>query len=126
MTVISRRLILIGLCVIAGCSGSEPPEDAAESDRMLNVLTTALDAWKEGTAATLAQRDPPIRFADDDLAAGRHLMAYHLEDPEAFALPFESVHVHLTLQTADGQTVERTVGYQISLVPSLAVLRSEP
>ena len=48
----------------------------------MNVLTTALDAWKDGTAATLAQRDPPIRFADDDCVAGRRLIAYRLEDPE--------------------------------------------
>ncbi len=123
---ISRRLVILGFCIIVGCSRGEPAEDAAESDHMLNVLTTALDAWKEGTAATLTQRDPPIRFADDDWVAGRRLITYHLEDPEAFALPFQSVYVHLTLQTADGKMVERLAGYQISLMPSLAVLRSEP
>jgi hypothetical protein len=126
MTLLVQRLLLIGLCLIVGCSGSEPAEDAAESDRMLSVLTTALEAWKEGTVATLAQRDPPIRFADDDCVAGRRLVAYRLEDPKVFAFPFESVFVELTLQTTDGKTVERTVGYQISLTPVLAVLRSEP
>jgi hypothetical protein len=126
LSVILRRIILIGLCVIAGCSGSEPAEEAADSDRMLNVLTIALDAWKEGTAATLSQRDPPIRLVDDDWVAGRRLLAYRLEDPKAFAFPFESVFVELTLHTANGETVERNVGYQISLTPSLAVLRAEP
>lgn len=93
---------------------------------MLNVLTTTLDAWQAGTAATLAEREPPIRFVDDDWAAGRHLTAYRLEEPDIFVLPFESVYVTLTLQTADGRTLKRKVGYQVLVTPSQSVLRSEP
>jgi hypothetical protein len=126
MPVIARRFILIGLCVISGCSHGEPTADADESDRMLSLLTTSLDAWKEGKATTLASREPPIRFVDDDWAAGRQLAAYRLEDPESFVLPFENVFVNVTLQAADGKMIERKVGYQISLTPILAVLRSEP
>jgi hypothetical protein len=126
MSLIARRLILLCLLLFIGCSGSQPTDDIEQSDQMLNVLKTALDAWKDGTAETLARRASPIRFADDDLAAGRRLIAYRLDDPEISALPFESVFVDLTLQTSDGKKVERTVGYQISLSPALAVLRSEP
>lgn len=122
----ARNLLLASLCLVIGCSQAAPIDDPKQSDGTLKMLTTALDSWKDGTAATLAQRDPPIRFADDDCAAGRQLIAYRLEDPELFALPFESVFVHLTLQSADGKMVERKVGYQISLTPNLAVLRSEP
>jgi len=93
---------------------------------MLGVLTTALDSWKLGTASTLSERQPPIRFADDDLSAGRQLLGYRLEEPDMVVLPFESVYVTLTLQVADGKTVERKVGYQVSLEPGPVVLRSEP
>ena len=126
MPAFTRRFILLALCLISGCSSNEPAVDADDSDRMLNVLTTSLDAWKAGTAAALASREPPIRFADDDLAAGCQLTAYRLEDPETFVFPYESVFAILTLQTSDGKLIERKVGYQISLTPGLSVLRSEP
>jgi hypothetical protein len=126
MPVFARRLTFLCLCLVVGCSRGEPAADPAQSDRMLNVLTTALDAWKAGAAANLASYDPPIRFADDDLIAGRRLTDYHLEDPDSLVLPFESVFVNLSLQTADGKTFERRVGYQISLTPKQSVLRSEP
>ena len=126
MPVFARIVIILGLCLISGCSNSESAADTDDSDRMLNVLTTSLEAWKDGTATALAGRDPPIRFVDDDWAAGRQLTAYRLEDPESILLPFETVFVNLTLQTTDGKTIERQVGYQVSLTPGLSVLRSEP
>ena len=107
MPVVARRFTILGLCLIVGCSRSEPVTDVAESDSRRNVLTTALDAWKAGAAATLASNDPPIRFVDDDWVAGRRLAAYSLEDPESLVLPFESVFVNLTLQTTDGKTIEK-------------------
>ncbi|MBS0265019.1 MAG: hypothetical protein JSS02_24005 [Planctomycetes bacterium] len=121
-----RQFILTGLCLVVGCSNSAPPEDASQSDEMLGALIASLDAWKEGRTSNLVERVPPIRFVDDDCAAGRQLVSYQLEDPETFAVPFESVFVRLTLQSTDGKSVERLVGYQLSVTPILSVLRSEP
>jgi len=126
MCVRSGRILLISLLLIAGCSQAEESVDGEQSDRMLSALTTALDAWKNATPTTLASREQPIRFVDDDLAAGRKLLAYQLDDPDSAIVPFENVFVILMLQTADGKTIERKVGYQVSLTPAVAVLRSEP
>jgi hypothetical protein len=122
----ARRFILIGLCLIVGCSMGEPEQDVEQSDRRLSLLTSALDAWQEGTAATLSQRDPPVRFVDDDLMAGCQLTSYDIHEPDAAIEPFADVLVDLTLRDRQGTAIERTVGYQVSLAPGLAVLRSEP
>jgi hypothetical protein len=126
MTSFTRCFAVLVLCAFVGCSDVTSPEEVMDSDEMLNVLTSALSAWKDGAADTLAQRDPPIRFVDDDFAEGRQLIAYDLEDPEAVIEPFQNVFVTLSLKAADGKTLERTVGYQVSLEPSPSVLRSEP
>lgn len=114
------------LCGFVGCSNAATPEEAVDSDERMNVLTSALNAWKEGAAATLAERDPPIRFVDDDFAEGSQLLSYDLDDPEAIVEPFRSVFVNLSLKTSGGNTLDRTVGYQISLEPTPSVLRSDP
>jgi hypothetical protein len=126
MAVFRRRLILFAVCLIIGCSGGEPGTETDHSDRSLELLTNSLDSWKDGSAGSLAGRDPPIRFVDDDWAAGRQLVAYQLEDPDTLVSPFETVFVNLTLQSGGGKTIERKVGYQVSLTPGFAVLRSEP
>jgi hypothetical protein len=126
MRVIGIRFMLVCLLVVAGCSQVEEAADEEQSDRMLTALTTALDAWKNATPMNLNSSEPHIRFVDDDLAAGRKLLAYRLDNPGSVVVPFESVFVYLRLQTAEDKTIERLVGYQISLTPAVAVLRSEP
>jgi len=123
---LTHRLVLCGACLILGCIGREPVGATAESDRYRNLLTTALESWKAGTPDALLEHQPPIRFVDDDLTAGRQLLAYQLDDPDDVVRPFESVYVTLTLQGVDGKTIERQVGYQVSTEPTPSVLRSEP
>lgn len=118
--------ILFALCITSGCSHEQGLVDETDPDEALDILVTSLETWKRGETGTLSQRQPPIRFVDDDLAAGRKLDAYHIHDPESGIAPFENVYVTLTLRTAAGQTLERKVGYQVALTPALAVLRSEP
>ncbi|MHC5545016.1 hypothetical protein ACYOEI_42815, partial [Singulisphaera rosea] len=89
-------------------------------------LVAALDAWKKGEARSLARRDPPIRFVDDDLAAGLRLVEYELEEPDAPLLPFKDVPVILSMRDARGKTVRRETSYQVATDPKLAVLRSDP
>jgi hypothetical protein len=120
------RLVLGGACLVLGCTGQDPARVSVESDRHRNLLTTALDAWQAGTPGALLERQPPIRFVDDDLIAGRQLLAYDLDDPDDVVRPFESVYVTLTLQETNGKTIERQAGYQVTTEPTPAVLRSEP
>jgi hypothetical protein len=122
----THRLVVAGICLAIGCTGRDPTEVSTQSDRYRNLLTTALDAWKAGTPGALLDLQPPIRFVDDDLAAGRKLLTYELDGPDDKVRPFENVYVTLTVQAADGKKIERQVGYQVSTEPTPAVLRSEP
>jgi hypothetical protein len=90
------------------------------------VLVDALDAWKDGKANSLAKHDPPIRFVDDDWAAGWQLADYEFDTPDVSIRPFADVQVNLTLQNRQGKTIEKTAAYQIALTPALSVLRSDP
>jgi hypothetical protein len=126
MLVIARCIALCGILLVAGCWWKQPDRDPVDSDKFLPALTTALEAWKSGQAESLSARQPPIRFANDDWIAGRQLVDYQLNDPDAPVRPFETVYVTLLLRNAEGRTVQRVVGCQVSSKPGLAVLRSEP
>lgn len=86
----------------------------------------ALDAWKRGQARDLAHRSPPIRFSDEDFAAGWRLGDYELVEPDAPVAPFRDVPVILALRDARGRTARRETAYQVTTSPGLAVLRSDP
>ena len=84
-----------------------------------------LDAWKQGRAAELRRRQSPIRFADDDWAAGWKLVSYEIGE-RAFPLaPFKNVDVQLTLRDRQGKILQRRATYQIVLDRTQAVLRSD-
>ena len=119
-------VLLLAFSASSGCAPQQPEINEAESIRLRTLLTTALDAWQAGQTAELASRQPAIRFADDDLAAGRRLLGYRLEDPNCEIAPFDDVVVALTLADSRGASTEKVVAYQISVEPALAVLRSEP
>jgi len=120
-------MLLALLIVTAGCSrGTEPAVGARyDSEQARTALIAALDAWKKGEARALARRDPPIRFVDEDCAAGLRLSDYEIEDPDAPAGPHENIHVILALRDARGNVVQRETKYQVATEPALAVLRSD-
>jgi hypothetical protein len=120
-----KRSILAIAVLMTGCTAADD-ERGAESDRAHEILVSALDAWQQGAATELAKQDPPIRFVDDDLVAGYQLTGYAIDEPEAAIEPFDNVLVNLNLRDRQGKTCEKTVAYQVSLSPGLAVLRSEP
>jgi hypothetical protein len=127
----ARGLVLVGLLAVgtaAGCSRvPTPPLGAGDYDSEAAQLTlvAALDAWKDGKAEALTRRQPPIRFVDDDLSSGYHLVSYRLSRPDAPVRPFQSVAVELRVRGRQGKIVERAVGYQVALQPRLAVIRSD-
>lgn len=120
-----RSAVILALGLIAGCSAAIGDGTSEGPTLALDTLTAALDAWLQGEVATLSERSPAIRFEDDDCIAGWQLAAYELEFDDAHIEPYQNVRVNLTLKDKWGRAIERQVGYQVSLAPRLAVLRSE-
>ncbi len=121
------RMLLAVLTVTAGCSRATEPaaQRGYDSERARSALIAALDAWKKGEARTLARRNPPIHFVDEDCTAGFRLSDYGIEDPDGPAGPHQNVHVILALCDARGKAVQRVTQYQVATEPGLAVLRSD-
>ncbi|MBX3437365.1 MAG: hypothetical protein KF861_07750 [Planctomycetaceae bacterium] len=112
--------------VAAGCAPRQPSGGEYDSDSAKETLSAALDAWKQLAVSTLASREPPIRFSDEDHAAGCRLVQYELTQPDRPIAAFENVPVTLVLQDTRGERIEKQVAYQITLEPHRAVLRTEP
>ena len=96
-----------------------------DPERARLALVTALDSWKRGEASTLPRRNPPVRLADEDFAAGLQLADYDIEEPDAPVIPHKDVAVILSLRDGRGKTVRREARYQDSTDPGLAVFRSD-
>ncbi len=117
------------LSILAGCSGSGPT--ATDSSTELDpeaaraALVASLDAWKQGQAVALANREPPIRFDDEDESSGLLLVDYKFLAPDAPIQANQDVPVRLTLRNSVGGKVERTTSYQIAPGPPIAVLRGD-
>lgn len=121
------RMPMALLLVASGClRGDAPVADVPQDPgRARSALVAALDAWKDGQAKALPRRNPPIRLADEDLAAGWRLTEYEIEEPDAPVVPNKDVAVILSLRDAKGKTARREARYQVSTEPGLAVLRSD-
>ncbi len=124
-----RRLVMgpILLAFMVGCVGCGRPaaETRYDSDGARTALIAALDAWQKGDAKSLAKREPPIRFVDDDLLSGLRLSEYEIEEPESSIKLHQDVEVILELRDAQGKRVRREAKYQVATEPSLSVLRSD-
>lgn len=123
----NHRYLLLTTVVIIACVGcsAKPTKPPYESTQALATLRTTLDAWRDGHLDALAERQPPIRFEDDDQRSGQTLVAYNLLPSDQPAQAFEDISVNMTLRDGDGATHEKTVVYQVTLEPSLAVLRND-
>lgn len=119
--------LLAAVILLAGCRRGPSLADLKDYDRRAarELLVAALDAWKQGKVADLSRRTPPVRFVDEDHAAGAVLVAYELAD-DADVRPFVTVPVKLSLRDRRGQTRQVEAGYQVTLEPRLAVLRADP
>jgi hypothetical protein len=111
----------------AGCSFTVVSE-AEHYDRAAaeETLSSALDAWRDGNVKVLIELTPPIRFVDDDILAGFHLVDYEYRQRDLPVRPFQGVPVTLTLKQGNGASITREAWYQVSLDPARAVLRSDP
>ena len=117
-------LVAAVLLLTPGCS-SKPASPPYEPTQAVETLGAALDAWCAGQVDSLAKRQPPIRFEDDDFRSGLVLVTYELVPREGPIRAHDDVSVHLSLRDQQGATHEKTVVYQVTLEPSLAVLRND-
>lgn len=124
----TRRSLIALLALVtclAGCDWWKPPADSSyDGGRAKEVLVDALETWKQGKAGTLASRQPPVRFVDDDLVAGFALLEYRLVSPDQTIAPYDLVPVVIKVKSGN-QVIERSTVYQVSLEPKIAVLRAE-
>jgi len=120
-----RWIICCGLTMIclAGCSRQAPT--GYDPDRAKLVLIKALDAWKAGQLPSLATQSPPIRFQDDDLAAGYELIDYRIVELSLQILPFKNINLELELRDPQGKTRRKFTVYQVGLEPIATVQRSD-
>ena len=128
MPTCSKVLTLLIAMAWAGCSMGGPAafEDPTyDSEKAREILTAALDAWKQGKAAQLTRRQPPIRFLDEDCRSGWQLVSFEFNDPTVQIRPFQGVPLMLVLRDPRGQEARREVLYQVALTPSLAVMRCD-
>lgn len=116
---------LASLGLFAGCGAPAPATANYNAENARHALVAALDAWRDGQLPALTRRSPPLHFTDDDLIQGFALISYEL-DPAVPIEPHKDVPVTLVLRNRQGATVNRQAMYQISLEPSLAVLRNDP
>ena len=79
----------------------------------------------KGQVDSLTKRQPPIRFEDDDLRSGLTLVAYELSPRDGPIRAYDDVSVKVSLRDRQGATFEKTVVYQVTLEPNLAVLRGD-
>ena len=115
--------IFIALTVAIGCTKVSSNEYDADNAR--KTLVGALDAWKQGRAALLPKRQPPVRFVDDDWQVGWQLLDFQLGESTGLLGPYKDVPVTLTVRDRSGRTIGKRVTYQVVLKPALAVLRSD-
>ncbi len=124
--VICRALLIGSALLVVGCEqGFRPTSLDAKKARA--ALTTTLNAWKRGEAAsTLQSASPPIVAQDLDWLTGSKLVDFQVEGD---GTPMDSnlrVPVKLNLQTPKGSNVTRSVAYLITTDPALTVFRAMP
>ena len=95
-----------------------------DPERARETLKTALESWKKGdTIESLRAASPPIVAQDFDWMAGNRLVGYEVtgdgkDDDANLRIP-----VKLTLKTAQGKEVKKSVSYVVGTSPALTVFR---
>jgi hypothetical protein len=108
---------------VSGCSGG-PRAAAVDPARAREALHTPLESWKKGDKIeALKSGSPPIVAQDFDWMAGHRLVAYEVsgegkDDDANLRIP-----VRLTVRTAQGKDVKKSVSYVIGTSPALTVFR---
>lgn len=124
---LAQIAFVVAVLATVGCNRTATETAQQDFSRARETLVVALDAWKQGKAPSLARRDPPIRFVDDDCVAGWQLSDFEIPDDKAGRnTKVTSLRANLTLDRNGSPTVRRAAMYQISFEPRLTVLRADP
>lgn len=109
--------------LLSGCSGQRRAAPV-DPDRARETLRIALDAWKRGdTLEAVKSGSPSIVAQDFDWMNGSRLVAYEVtgdgkNDDANLRIP-----VRLTLRTAQGREIKKSVSYVVGTSPALTVFR---
>lgn len=104
-----------------GCGRSL--EQPVQPDQAVALLSTALDAWKQGEKySALEQRRPPIYFPEPEWEKGKQLLRYEV-GPVTLTGRQGRCSIKLTLRDHAGKVTERTIGYLIDTTPTAVITR---
>lgn len=109
--------------LFSGCFGQERAA-AVDPGRARRALQTALESWKKGdTIEQLRSNSPSIVAQDFDWMAGARLVDYEVtgdgkDDDANLRIP-----VKLSLRTAQGKDLSKSVSYVVGTSPVLTVFR---
>jgi hypothetical protein len=122
-----RSLALIAALLSAaapGCGESAPT--VVESSQARDVLTSALDAWRNGESAdSMAARSPAVHVNDHDWRSGAKLETYELKGAGTASGPEWRCQVLLTLRGSDGKLKKRPASYSVATSPVIAIVRDD-
>ena len=113
--------------VVSGCGGQSTMGLATTPEEAKATITTALEAWKNGTRQNvMAQAKPPMYFQDDIFARGTSLSDYSIEGDGKVVGAGISFVVNLSLK-GDGskENKSRKVAYRVVTRPNRAITREE-
>lgn len=117
-----RAFAVVLVALASGCGRSDlpPPVDPGDAGRH---LTAVLESWEAGAPfESLAAKDPPVVFNEPLWREGAKLTGYELGAVEMHGRQGRCT-VKLMVQTKDGKSSERRVGYQIDTAPRVVIVR---
>jgi hypothetical protein len=111
-------LLLVGLGGCGGAPGRSDPVSARAA------LENALEAWKGGSASrSLLDQSPPMHVADYRWEAGFRLSSYKITESSSTSGFDRRYPVELWLKSPKGKASREKAVYNISISPSLTVVR---
>jgi hypothetical protein len=113
-----------GAPLLSGCLGARPRAAPVDPVRARETLHSALERWKMGDRIdALKTGSPPIVAQDFDWMAGHRLIAYEVSGEGRNDDANLRIPVKLTMRTAEGKEVKKSVSYVVGTSPSLTVFR---
>jgi hypothetical protein len=114
--------LMLLLILAAGCGRSLKSKDL---DRARTAVQTGLEAWQNGESPqSLENRDPAVRFMDDDWKQGWKLVSFEITNTHGAGGDLTPrCEVQLTLQDRRGKKIDRRVVYAIENGPPITVVR---
>lgn len=113
--------------LIGGCGPSEVRAPDSDINEARELLSNSLELWKSGKKAEdLRSLNPPVYFADDQLAKGAKLKDFRILTNGEMYVTNVKFEVELQFNGADGQEDrQRKIEYLVTTVPAKTISRLE-